>query len=1012
MNTSLSAATDNGLNSDLNNATEQQQGIEVSGTIKDANGETLPGVSVIVKESGVGTATDFDGNYTIMVEKGQTISASFIGYKTVDIIFDGSATLDITLQEDQEVLDEVVVVGYGTQKKVNLTGSVSAVGGETLAKKTVTDVRQSLQGEAPGVTIVNRGGLPGQEEMSINIRGISSLGAGTQPLVLVDGIEMPMNDVQPSDIASISVLKDAASSAIYGSRAANGVILITTKRGEEGKFSASYEGYFGTQAPASLPELVGRSDYYMLVNEAAVNAGQRPVYNDKYISEATAPGADPYKYPYNNMFDELYNRAPMQYHSLNVVGGSETTKIAFSANYLDQKGMLENVGSKRAGFRLNTDFILGEKFSMSADVNYNNRDSENPNRLGDSYGAMVGSSPVTVLTYPNGAYGLNKDNTSALAALQVSGMNTKKDITLNIKAGFDWKFYDGFVLMGDLSMKDINNTFHNFRSEYDFYSPKDENIIVNSWTPSELTTGSWLEKQINARLLLSYEKTFQDHHVSFLGGVDATESNARYLEGYRRNIYSSDLDELNTGQIEGQKNRGYSEDWALLSFFGRANYDYKGKYLFEAVVRYDGSSRFADGNQWGVFPSFSAGWRISEEDFMDNIDVISNLKLRGSWGQLGNQNIGLWRYTSTVYNDFPYNFGDVPASGYSQWYYANEDITWETSEMLDFGFDLGLWEGKLDVVFDWYQKNTRDVLLVLPISPLTGLGASESNAGVVRNTGWELGITHKNNVNDWFYSIGFNISDVQNEIVDFAGNEPAINGWTIRQEGTPIDALYGYKSGGLFANDQEVLDYLFTKDANGKLVERQVPNRNVKPGDIRLLDLDGDGDVDPDDRYVMGNTIPRYSVGLNGNVEYAGFDFNLVVQGVLKAENYFYGELNEGAAFEVFTTPRQLDRWTPDNLDATFPRLEAGKNINQNPYNDFWIRESAYIRVKNIQLGYSLPTNLIEKVGLSKTRFYVGATNPFTFTNVDKGIDPETYSGRFASYPPVKTLLFGLQVGF
>lgn len=989
---------------------EQSNEITVRGTVKDTSGEVMPGVSVYVKESGVGTTTDFDGNFSLYAEEGQTISFSFMGYEAFDLVYQGQGTLEITLGENASQLDEIVVVGYGTQKKKNLTGSVSAVGGKTLVKKTVTDVRQSLQGEAAGVTIVDRGGAPGQEQMSINIRGISSLGAGNQPLILVDGIEMPMSDVQPSDIESISILKDAASSAIYGSRAANGVILITTKRGNEGKISVNYDGYFGTQSPASLPELVDRADYYMLVNEAFTNSGSNPKYSDDYITAATAPGADPYDYPYNNMFEELYNPAPMQSHSLNITGGSKMAKIAFSMNRLDQTGMLTNVGSDRTGFRLNTDFNLSEKLSISTDINYNIRNNESPNRLGSAYGAMINTSPVTVLEYPNGAYGLNRDNTSALAALEVGGQNTQQNVLLNIKTGFDWHFYDGFTLMGDVSLKDLNNSFKNHTAEYEFYHQDDKDRIVQAWTPSELTTGVWSSKEINTRLLLSYNKSFGDNNVGFLGGVDATENKARYIEGYRRNLYSNDLNELNTGQEEGQKNRGYTEEWALMSYFARANYDYKGKYLFEAVVRYDGSSRFAEGNQWGVFPSFSAGWRISEESFMDNIEVISNLKLRGSWGQLGNQNIGLFRYTSTVSGSYPYNFDDIAASGYSQWYYANENITWETSEMLDFGVDLGLWDGKIEIVADWYQKNTRDVLLVLPISAMTGLDASESNAGVVRNTGWEFGIIHKNTVNDLFYSVGFNISDVKNEIVDFAGNEPSISGWTIRKEGLPIDALYGYQNDGLFQSQQEVDDYLAANS--------EVPNYDVKPGDIRLKDINGDGKIDTEDRDVIGNTIPRYTVGLNTNITYKGFDFNLVVQGVLKAENFFYGELNEGASFQVFTTPRQLDRWyaNPDgtaaNPNATFPRLEAGNNRNQTPYNDFWIRDARYIRIKNIQLGYKLPKYLVEKVGISKTRIYIGATNPFTFTNVDKGIDPETYSGRFAAYPPVRTLLFGLQIGF
>lgn len=421
----------------------------------------------------------------------------------------------------------------------------------------------------------------------------------------------------------------------------------------------------------------------------------------------------------------------------------------------------------------------------------------------------------------------------------------------------------------------------------------------------------------------------------------------------------------------------------------------------EGNIRYDGSSRFAKGNKWGVFPSFSAGWRMSEEDFMTSLDFVDNLKLRGSWGQLGNQNIGYYKFTSTVYADFPYNFNDSEVNGYAQWYYANTDITWETTEMIDFGFDLTLFNNKLEVVADWYQKDTKDVLLVLPISYLTGLGASETNAGKVRNTGWELSVTHRNHINDFNYSIGFNISDVKNELVDFAGNEPSISGWTILKEGESVNAFYGYESDGLFQSQEEIDNHA------------SQPNKSqLKPGDIKLVDQNGDGEINDEDRKVIGSSIPRYSVGFNLYMEYKGFDCSAFMQGVMKAENYFYGAPNEGPAYEIFTTKRVLDRWTPENTDASFPRLEAASNKNNYLYSDFWLRDASYLRLKNLQIGYSLPKSVLEKWNIDKMRFYIGGTNLFTITDVESGLDPETYDGRPNYYPPVSTYTMGVQLRF
>ena len=403
----------------------------------------------------------------------------------------------------------------------------------------------------------------------------------------------------------------------------------------------------------------------------------------------------------------------------------------------------------------------------------------------------------------------------------------------------------------------------------------------------------------------------------------------------------------------------------------------------------------------GTFPSFSAGWIVSNESFLESISAIQQLKLRGSWGQLGNQNIGLYRFSSNINTSFGYSFDDVEVNGYSQSTYANEDITWETSEQTNIGLDLTLLNGKLGITADWFHKKTKDMLLNLPISPLVGLGSSEINIGSVSNKGWELAINYRNRDREFKYAVGFNMTDIKNELTDFGGLPPSISDWSVLKEGDPINSFYGYKSDGLFQTQAEI-DGHATQPNQGEL----------KPGDIKLVDLNGDGEINDDDRTIIGNPNPRYEFGFNFAADYKGFDLNLFMQGVAKAENYFYGATNEGPAFEIFTTTRVLDRWTPDNPNASFPRIEAASNKNNFLYNDFWIRDASYLRLKNIQIGYSFNENVLDKLKVSKLRIYTGATNLFTISDVESGLDPETYSGRVNYYPPTSTYTIGIQLAF
>jgi TonB-linked SusC/RagA family outer membrane protein len=983
------------------------QDIKVNGIIADSNGVSLPGATITIKEMvDVGAQADFDGSYSIVVPNSQsTLVFRYLGYIAKEIVVGSQTVINVVLEEDAQSLDEIVVVGYSTQKKANLTGAVSSISGDELAIKPLADARQALQGVAPGLTIIDRGGSPGHETMSFKIRGIGSVSASTNPLVLIDGIESPISEINVQDIKSVSVLKDAASSSIYGARAANGVILITTKRGKYGKMKVSIDTYTGWQTPATLPELVGAEDYLNLVNEALVNAGLPIKYTDEYIQN-TVSGVDPVAYPYTNLFKELYNSAPLQNLSVSISGGSEVATAALSINYLDQDGMIENTSSKRIGARLNTDLKLSDAFTARANIYFSNRETVKPARYDAGIAAIVGSSPVIVPQYANGAYGLNKDNQSALGMFRESGQNLRFFEELSLNAGLDWQIIDGLKLVTDYSYQKKHRRYKDFRKAFEFLDPNDLTNVITRWTPNQLWEHRQEDLQQIFKSVLTYSFDVKNHAFNILGGLESIEYEGHRLSTDRQGIYNEDSPELNTGDVTTEHNSGFSQDWALMSYFGRLNYSFNDRYLVEANIRYDGSSRFAKGHKWGVFPSFSAGWIVSNENFMSDNSIFKNLKLRASWGQLGNQDIGFYRFSSSVSTGVNYSFNDNEVNGYTQTSFANENITWETAEQLNFGVDMSFLNGRLNVTADWFDKQTKDMLLKLPISPLVGLSASEINIGSLSNKGWELAVNYTNRDHEFKYSAGFNLTDVKNELTDFGGlpdtpYSPGTGGSFVYKVGEALTSLYGYKSDGLFQTQAEINSHP-TQPNQAQLV----------PGDIKLVDINGDGVINDDDRTVIGNTNPRYEYSFNFSADYKGFDVNIFLQGVGKAENYFFGAPNEGPNFEIFTTSRTLDRWTPDNPNASFPRLHAASNKNNSLRNDFWIRDSKYLRLKNVQLGYSLGKNILNKLQISKLRIYTGATNLFTITNVESGLDPETFAGRPNYYPPTSTYTLGVQVAF
>ena len=977
-----------------------QQKKTVTGTVVDASGIPVIGANVMVKGTTNGTITDMDGRFTLEVTDGAVLEVSYIGYLSQNVKATGS-NISVVLKEDTQRLDEVVVVGYGTQKKANLTGAVTSVSIDDMAKRQVGQTSMALQGLIPGVAITQRSGQPGADGGTISIRGKTTLN-NNDALILVDGVEMGINDIDPSLIESISVLKDAASSAIYGSRAANGVILITTKRADADKFSVSYNGYVGWQSPTDLPEKVGAIDHMLMMNTAYTNVGKSPLYSDEYIEEyRKGMLTDPDRYPDTDWYDEcLTNSGLMQSHFVSISGGSKRIRTNASFGYLDQEGITENTNYSRYTVRLNTDMDIAKNLSARIDAHLAMVDQNEPARMGEAFHWMsrIPANQAGVLTSGQWGEGWNGDN--PIAFTNDGGLKKQKKPTAVVNATLNYKPFEWLTLQGNYAANYWENHISNFNKMVQTYK-YDGTPYYRSPQKSTLTD----ETQRNFRNLLTlsatFEKQFNDHGLKVLFGYQQEDYRYDNHRGYRENYVFPDYPVLDAGGEENQKAYGNSSEWALRSYFGRINYDYKGKYLLEANIRYDGSSRFASGNKWGAFPSFSAGWRISEESFFEPIkDVVNNLKIRASWGQLGNQNIGdYYPYFSMVNLDNKYVFDKTISSGAAIVNMANKNITWETTTSTDIGLDVTLFN-KLNITADYFYKVTDDILMKLNIPLIIGMNAPQQNAGKMENRGWEIALSYADHVGDFNYRASFNLSDVRNKILDMRGvNE---TGLTVNREGEEMYSLYGLEAIGYIQPE----DY----DANGNYMGA-TQYGNFGPGDIKYKDQNGDGVINTSDYVIMGGTIPRYTFGLSLYGEYKGIDLNLLLQGVGKANGYIYGQGIQTFIEGGTVQEQHKDYWTPDNRDAAFPRL-AFNEVNNMQNSSFWMKNAAYMRLKNIQLGYTLPKKVLQKTPLSYVRFYVSADNLLTIDKFWKGFDVEAPVGNGGYYPQMKTMSIGVNLRF
>lgn len=1010
----ISTATASGANSF---ATTQQAGI-CKGLVKDATGESVIGASVVVKGTTNGTITDFDGNFSLDgIKKGDVIVISYVGYQTQEIKWNGSP-LNVILKEDSKTLSEVVVVGYGTQKKANLSGSVAMVDSKELENRPIQNVSSGLQGLMPGVAITGTNGAPGQDAGKIRVRGIGTLNEAG-PYILVDGIETgTLSAVDPNDIESISVLKDAASAAIYGSKAANGVVLITTKRGKTGQTKISYSGYLSFQNATNMIERMGSYEYASLLNQALEAEGMSKRFNDTELQKFKDGNAP--LYPDTDWYDLAYKTGVQHRHNVNINGGSENVKYMASLGYLNQTGILPNAGREQFNARTNLDMKINKRLSARMNLSFIKND------YSDASSAYYGGSsdqiirqlnliaPWIVARYDDGTWGTISDG-SPIAWLD-SGMKVNRDnYNFSGMAAVDYEIFDGLKLT--LQGAYVNNLQnYNYFQKYIKYNENKES------DPSQLDERFYKWDRTNYDALLNYNKNFGKHNIKGLLGWHTEKYNYKYQKAVRKKFPNNELTDMNAGDASTQSNEGYTAELAMISWFARINYDFAGKYLLEANIRADASSRFAEGHRWGYFPSFSGAWRISEEAFMESAkdSWLSGLKIRASWGQLGNQdalsgsNNDYYPALNTYNLDSKYAFGGSLNSGYYQRKYRLETISWEKASTWGVGVDFTLFN-KLNGSLDYYNRKTTGIIMDVTVPKEFALDAYKDNVGSMRNSGIEINLSYNTKIGQVDFGIAGNFSYNKNEILDLGGGDPnkyldATNGYSQRNKvGEAMNSYYIYRADGFF-NSQEEADAYTAKYGNPF-------GKTFKAGDLRYVDTNKDGKLTADDREYCGSSDPKIIYGFNINAGWKGIDLSLMFNGAAGVKRLFdgyevYGNFSGDAAHPA-TIWR--DAWTPDNHDASMPRIFYDTNSassSRSVQSDFWLQDTSYLRLKNLQLGYTLPKGWLNSVGVENIRIYYSVENLLTFDKMKINIDPESTSQRLSSYPLLRTHAFGVNVTF
>ena len=1031
------------------------QNIQIKGTVvSGTDNEPLPGVNVVVKgNTSTGTITDFNGTFTLSAPADAILSISYIGFKSQEIAVKGHKDIKIVLQEDSETLDEVVVVGYGVQKKSVVTASIAKVSADDLASTAPVRMDNALKGLASGVTVTSSSGQPGAAAQ-IRVRGVGTIrteNGATDPLYIVDGmpLEGGLDYLNPNDIASIEVLKDAASGAVYGARAANGVILVTTKTGKIGKTKVTYDFSYGWQSAWKKRDVLNASEYALMINEGAINAGIAPKFSD------------PYSYGQGtNWQDEVFNNnAPMMNHQVSVSGASEKVNYLFSLGFYTQDGIVggnfDRSNYERLTLRSNTQYTLFDEskernwlnsLKVTSNLSYARIKSTNfddNSTWGTPLGSALALSPILnvydeteeAIKAQFDKYGTTAEytpvydprNGKLFSIPGEFGEMSNPIAKLSLPGDKHWshKFVANFSaelqLWDNLKFKTSYGADLSFWG-YDGYRPLyylrsgESSTQSSAYSRKEDGTVWQLEN------VLMYDKSIDKHSFSVLLGQSAKKSSGSYLYGSRNNItnYSRPYIDASTGlaaNADRDAAGAPSVDATLASIFARASYNYDERYMLQVTVRRDGSSRFGPNNHYAVFPSFSLGWNLTNEKFMNKRpNWLTTTKIRLSWGKNGNENIGNFKYTvltspgnNAIFGSSENVINGVKASGL-----ANPDLKWEESEQLDFGLDFGFFNNALTFTADYYKKKTNGMLMEMNIPFYVGEAKPIGNVGKMENSGIELEAAYKFRVSDWNFRVSANASYLKNKLIEY-GNE---SGWenldsfqgtgdiSRAENGKPFPFFYGYKTAGIFQNTDEVKAY---KNDKGELLQP-----TAVPGDVRFVDVDGNGIIDANDRTDIGKGMPDWTFGFNLGVSWKNFDLNMMWQGT--AGNDIYDATRRTDIATSNLPSWMLNRWTGEGTSNRIPRFVQGDNVNWQS-SDLYVYDGSYLRLKNIQLGYTLPAALTQKVFISSLHFYVAAENLFTFTKYH-GFDPEISSGGtslgidYGVYPQARVWTIGASLSF
>jgi len=976
-----------------------QNTIKITGKVTEAGSDfPIPGVSVLVKGTSTGTATDMEGKYTLTASANDIIVYSFIGMKSQEVNVDGRSVIDIALNPQDQGLDEVVVIGYGVQKKSDLTGSVASVKGADLAKTPTLNVGSSISGKVAGVQVTSTDGRPGSSPV-IRIRGVGTLN-NASPIYVVDGlIVSDINFLNSTEIASLEVLKDASATAIYGSRGANGVILITTKKGKSGKTRIDFSTHLSISEVSNTIDMVSASDYAMIRNESALNSGNEAPFEDPSIfGQGT------------NWWDEIYSTAISQNYKLSASGGTDKIKYHLSASYDDQEGIVEKTDLEKITIRANNEYQLSKHVKVGHNLSFIKVDKHG------------GPDPTITAYRAPGIYEPYQEDGSFTEIVEANNplVGTYYNNSLNESERLVGNFF-GEVKVGDFL----------FRSSYGF---EKKDIYNRSYTPEYVANGRQsndISKLTKSNLryrsyiwdnTINYYKDFKNHHFDAMAGISIQDTKSETLKGFATDIpNNSNLWYLDaTFNSESESVDNYATSWSYLSYMFRMNYSYLDRYLLTATYRIDGSSKFSDGNRYAHFPSLALGWRVSQEDFLIDNDIISNLKLRASWGIIGNDKIGAYasiQSLSTTESIGGNTSGIVAvlgenegvAQGATLLKLSDPTIVWEETTQTDIGMEIGFFKNKLSAELDYYRRETDDILIAVPIPSYFGTRQDPVvNAARVLNDGFEMILRWEDKKGDFSYGVSANLTTVNNEVKELANGRSFLAGsvdsqsFTRTMQGNAIGAFYGYKVDGVFQNAEELASYPVLG--------------GEQAGDLRFKDINGDGVITEDDQTIIGSPIPDFTFGLNLHCEYKGFDFSMDLQGVAGneiANGKIKKRWDAGYNYEASA----LDRWHGEGTSNTNPRLNDA-DVHNEKMSDYWLEDGSYLRIRNVQLGYTLPKSITQKLSLDQVRTYVSATNLYTFTNYS-GFTPDIGGSNVLTngidmgvYPLSATYTFGLNVTF